>query len=340
MYYIYFIFVPLIIYLINNVIKDKHFFHNYSGDFHQKFSGEKFIPLAGGLYLIIFFGFFLYKIFFEIYYFLFVIFIIGLLSDLRIVISPLKRLIMQTALTLFFVYFFELQLLSTRIIFLDNFLTNIYFSIFFTSFCLIILMNGSNFIDGLNSLVLVYYTIIIAILFKLDLATNLNLNDKYSYFLLYFLLILIIFNFCNKFYLGDSGTYLLSFFTGFIVINTYNNDLSFSPFFAVLLLWYPCFENLFSIIRKFKLNRSPINPDTKHLHQLVFFFIIKKLKTKKNFSNNLASLIINSYNLIIFYLGSLDIYNTQYLIILIIINVIIYTVSYLKLFRYKFGLNV
>ena len=184
MQYIYFIFTPVVLYLINNIIQNKSFFYNYSGDLHQKYSGEKFIPLSGGLYLIIFFVFFLYKFFFELYYFLFVIFLIGLLSDFRLVISPFKRLVMQTIVTLFFVYIFELQLLSTRIIFLDILLTNIYFSIFFTSFCLILLMNGSNFIDGLNSLVLVYYTIILIFLFKLDLQSNLNLSkDQYSYFL-------------------------------------------------------------------------------------------------------------------------------------------------------------
>ena len=133
---------------------------------------------------------------------------------------------------------------------------------------------------------------------------------------------------------------MLSFFIGFIVIDTYNNSLSFSPFFVVLLLWYPCFENLFSIIRKFKLNKSPINPDTKHLHHLVFFLIFKKFNKNKNFSNNLASIAINIYNLLLFYLGSLNIYNTQYLIILIIMSVIIYIITYLKLFRYKFGSNV
>ena len=340
MHYIYFIFTPIILYLINNIIQKKSFFYNYSGDPHQKYSGEKFIPLSGGLYLIIFFVFFLYKFFFELYYFLFAIFLIGLLSDFRLIISPLKRLVMQTIVTLFFVYIFELQLLSTRIIFLDTLLTNIYFSIFFTSFCLILLMNGSNFIDGLNSLVLVYYTIILIILFKLDLQLNLNLNKEHWHFLIYFLFILIIFNFCKKFYLGDSGTYLLSFFTGFIVIDTYNNSLSFSPFFVVLLLWYPCFENLFSIIRKFKLNKSPINPDTKHLHHLLFFLIFKKFNKKKNFSNNFASIAINTYNLLLFYLGSLNIYNTQYLIILIIVSVIIYIITYLKLFRYKFGSNL
>jgi UDP-N-acetylmuramyl pentapeptide phosphotransferase/UDP-N-acetylglucosamine-1-phosphate transferase len=333
---IYFIIIPILLYFFNNILKTKKFFYNYSGESHQKFSGEKYVPLTGGLYLIIFLAFFLNQNFIELYIFLFLTFSIGLLSDLRLVSSPVKRFTMQTILILFFLYSFDLQISFTRINFLDHLLTNIYFSVFFTCFCLVILMNGSNFIDGLNGLVLIYYTIILIILFKLDSSSLLLFNKMQFHYLIYFLLILIVFNFCNKFYLGDSGTYLLSFFVGFLLIDTYNNNLHISPFFIVLLLWYPCFENLFSIIRKFKFNRSPMKPDNMHLHQLLFYFILKKIKVNKNYVNNFSSLVINFYNLVIFYLGSINLYNTEYLILLIILNILIYIISYLNLFKYKF----
>ena len=45
--------------------------------------------------------------------------------------------------------------------------------------------------------------------------------------------------------------------------------------FLLYSLWYPCFENLFSIIRKFNFKKSPISPDNKHLHQLLFIFLKK-----------------------------------------------------------------
>jgi UDP-N-acetylmuramyl pentapeptide phosphotransferase/UDP-N-acetylglucosamine-1-phosphate transferase len=340
MYYIYLLLIPISLYFVNNILKTKKFFHNYSGESHQKFSGEKYVPLAGGLYLIIFFAFLLQPTFIELYFFLFLTFLIGLLSDLRLVSSPFKRFVMQTILILFFIYSFDLQISLTRINLLDQFLLNIYFSVFFTCFCLVILMNGSNFIDGLNALVLSYYTIILIILFKLDLTSVLIFSEIKFYYLIYFLFILIIYNFYNKFYLGDSGTYLLSFFAGFLLIDTYNNNLNISPFFIVLLLWYPCFENLFSIIRKFKFNRSPIKPDNMHLHQLLFYFILTKIKISKNFSNNLSSLVINFYNLVIFYLGSINLYNTEYLILLIILNILIYIIIYLNLFKYKFRSKV
>ena len=53
-------------------------------------------------------------------------------------------------------------------IFFDNLLENAVFNIFFTSFCLLILINGSNFIDGLNGLLLVYMTLVIFVLLKLQ----------------------------------------------------------------------------------------------------------------------------------------------------------------------------
>ena len=71
-----------------------------------------------------------------------------------------------------------------------------------------------------------------------------------------------------------------------------------SPFFIVLLLWYPCFENLFSIIRKYRLNLSPLNSDNKHFHQLLFYFIKKKFNLSALTSNNLGSIFINTLTII------------------------------------------
>ena len=65
-----------------------------------------------------------------------------------------------------------------------------------------------------------------------------------------FLSILLIFNLFNFFYLGDNGIYLLSVFTGYILINLINQNYNLSPYFIACLLWYPSFELLFSMIRK------------------------------------------------------------------------------------------
>ena len=86
--------------------------------------------------------------------------------------------------------------------------------------------------------------------------------------------------------LGDAGAYVLSFFVGYLILLCHNSNPNISPYFFITLLWYPCYENLFSILRKFKLNKSPIKPDNNHLHQLIFFYLKKKYKLKNIFANN------------------------------------------------------
>ena len=49
-------------------------------------------------------------------------------------------------------------------------------------------MNGTNFIDGLNGLVIGYYLIVLLILFKLGLLNDLFINNSELQFFVYFLL--------------------------------------------------------------------------------------------------------------------------------------------------------
>ena len=86
---------------------------------------------------------------------------LGLMSDKNIFSNPSIRLIIQILILFNFVYFAELQINDVRIDFLNHFLSNNIFNIFFTVFCLAILVNGTNFLDGLNGLVSSYYLIVL-----------------------------------------------------------------------------------------------------------------------------------------------------------------------------------
>lgn len=338
MIFLLYFFAPFIIFFTNAFIEKKKYLLNYSGDIHQKFLGNKNVPLTGGIFLI-FFSLFIFYQNYLLTFFLFLIFLIGFISDIKLIISPAKRFIIQTIIILSFILLLNVKIDVTRIFILDYLLQNIFFSIFFTYFCLMISINGTNFIDGLNGLSLGYFTIIMFFIAKLDLFNTYGLDQFQYYFLIYICLIILIFNYLNKIYLGDAGVYLLSFMTSYFLIEIYNDNLEISPFFIILLLWYPCFENLFSIIRKFQINKSPIDPDNKHFHQLLFHFIRKKIKLENINSNNLSSVIINLYNFLVFYVGSQNIYNTQVLILLIILNILVYIIIYLKLFNFKYRLK-
>jgi UDP-N-acetylmuramyl pentapeptide phosphotransferase/UDP-N-acetylglucosamine-1-phosphate transferase len=315
------------------ICNKKNFLLHKSGDNHQEFASHSNTPLIGGISIfcsIIFSNFYNLNLFFV---FISSIFIIGLLSDLKKINSPILRLTLQLFTIALGVYSSNIILTGTRLILLDYLLNNYYFAILFTSFCILIIVNGTNFIDGINSLVIGYYIIISSALLFLQykgffLSFNFSLN-----LLLMCLIILYYLNLFNKLYLGDSGSYLLGFIFSIELINFYLQNVI-SPFFIILLLWYPAFENLFSILRKSNFKKSPIDPDTNHLHQLIFsYFIVKNLTIFK--ANNITGILINIYNSIIVMISLIDPLNTELQIILIIINLFVYTFLYMKLFKYK-----
>ena len=105
-------------------------------------------------------------------------------------------------------------------------------------------------------------------------------------------------------------------------------DILISPFFIVLLLWYPCFELLFSIIRRLISDREPYKPDINHLHQILFKIFQKKIKNKNNLNHFFSSSLINIYNFCSIIIGVQYYSHSQTLILIIIINVLIYCYVY------------
>jgi UDP-N-acetylmuramyl pentapeptide phosphotransferase/UDP-N-acetylglucosamine-1-phosphate transferase len=325
----------ILIFLLNHYSKKKFLLTNKTGDLHQSFTSSEVVPLLGGIYL--FYGFFI--IFYELslmnILLISVFFLIGLFSDLKLIKAPNFRLVLQFIVISIFVFYNQLEIINTRIYFLDSLLEIKYFNTLFVVFCILIIINGSNFIDGVNTNVIGYYIIISAILIFLGLTNELSENINNLYLWIFFCSVVYTLNFFNKIYLGDSGAYFLGFIYSIILINTYLLNQNISPFFIVLLLWYPGFENLFSLIRKLRINRSPMKPDQNHLHQLIFLFIRLKFKIDKKKTNTISGSLINLYNLLIFTISIQDIHNTQLQILLILLNVLVYCSIYICLLRIK-----
>jgi UDP-N-acetylmuramyl pentapeptide phosphotransferase/UDP-N-acetylglucosamine-1-phosphate transferase len=303
---------------------------------HKSFTSKESVPLSGGI--VIFFNLALFSNNHFILLFFFLIFILGIFSDLLIITKPLQKFIVQFLVVFFFLNFLDLKVLSTKIYFIDFLIKNNLFAILFTSFCLLILINGTNFIDGINTLVCGYYILIIlTILYVCSQNKLLIYNFDSFYYLFLSLLVIYFFNFSSKVYLGDSGSFLLSFLIGYYLINFYNDNLNLiqfiSPIFILLLLWYPAFENLFSIIRKIIIKKHPSEPDNLHMHHLLFNFIKKKNNKTIIYNNTLTGNIINLFNLIGFAVSSKFYYHTEYLVYIIIFNVLFYTVVYFYFYK-------
>ena len=332
----YILFIPLLILILNFLFNKKNLLQSLTEDKHQKFVEKKNIPLTGGI-VIILSSLFIINFKFQIFYFIFIfIFIIGLLSDIKYLKSAKKRFLLQILTIFLFVVYYDLSISNVRVFFIDFFLEYKFFSYIFVSFCLLIVVNGSNFIDGLNGLILGYYSTIITVILYLGLAENFYNLESFLINYLIVLIYLLIFNFMNKLYLGDSGSYFLGLVSGVLLIILYNNVKNISPFFIVLLLWYPCFENLFSILRKYKFSSSPLKADNKHFHQLLFNYLKKRFNYSNLFANNLSSILINLFNIIIFFIASKDIFNSRLQISLIFFSILIYGYLYFKLFNFRF----
>ena len=315
------------LFLINYLINKFNFLlDNKKSSFHKTFIEKKTNPpFTGGVFILISLFLLISNNEINIKILIFLVFLTGFLSDINILKSANIRFIIQIFLVIFSLEILDLLVDSTRLNILDSLLSNNYFSLFFTAFCILVLINGTNFIDGLNTIVIGYYLLIL-----IFISNFYNLNKNYLFnsdFIINFSIILIsilILNAMNLLYLGDNGAYLLSFFIGILLIDLSKNVVNMSPYYIVNLLWYPAYENLFSIIRKLKKKKSPLKPDNSHLHQLIYLFIKKNIYLAPKVTNTLTGLIINLFNFFVIMIATKHYLNTITQVEILFISVTIY----------------
>ena len=299
---------------------------------HKSFASTNLTPISGGIVFYISIITFIStdNLYFKIL--ITFIFLIGLLSDINYLKSPFKRILFQLFFIFLFIYINEIYVETIRLDIIDQLFQNIIFKIIFTSFCLLVLINGSNFIDGLNTILIGYYIILSVICILLIKKFGLHHTNFQNFvIILPTLCVLFIFNFFGKLFSGDGGAYLISFIIGIFLINLVGFSEQISPYFVACLLWYPAYENLFSIFRKIILKKSIIKPDNRHLHHLIFLYLKNKIKLKNSLLNSISGISVNIFNMIIFYNAYQNISQTKNLIFLICMSVIVYNLIYWKL---------
>jgi len=293
---------------------------------------ENKVPLSGSFYFFTIIIALFYEYYFLETLFTFFMFILGLMSDLKITVSPKLRLFLQFLIIAIFTLVSQDLIILTNIDQIDYLMRNGFFRILIVSFFFLVLINGYNFLDGVNLLCVVNLTII---LFFLYLLQNHNLDvilsNKIKLFILGFL-IFITGNFFGKIFLGDGGIYGLSFFIGVLLVDLSLKNSLVSPYFIANLFWYPAFENLFSILRRISQKQKNYLPDNLHLHQILYkFFYKKKFFKKKYLLSSFTGIIINLYLLIMNTLGFLFYTDTKIQIFIISLNSLIYLYLYMKL---------
>jgi UDP-N-acetylmuramyl pentapeptide phosphotransferase/UDP-N-acetylglucosamine-1-phosphate transferase len=323
-----FILLIIFFFVFNQIcLNNQIFLSNANISKHKSFiKNKKLVPISAGFFLL-FSNIILQKNFFYDFYnyFYLSIFLIGIYADFSKYFKPTLRIILQILVIGLFLNVCDIHVKDVRISTFNFFLNKHYFALIFAVFCILVFVNGANLIDGVNLSAIGYFLLIFITIYILSINNNFYLDREFVNIQIFLLIVILLFNFFNKSYLGDSGIYLMSLITSVVVINFINANSSISPYFAVLLLWYPCFENLFSIIRRLLNKSSTTEPDNKHLHHYIYSFLNKK---KIYYSNNLAGLIILFFNTIILYFGYKFYNDTQSLILFIFLAIFLYLLFY------------
>jgi UDP-N-acetylmuramyl pentapeptide phosphotransferase/UDP-N-acetylglucosamine-1-phosphate transferase len=189
---------------------------------------------------------------------------VGLFDD-KHSIEPIFRIFLM-ALILFISFFIDNSIIIKLLdfSFYDKFFFLENFSILFTIICILIFTYSLNMFDGIN-LQSITYSIFVFLIFNFN--SSLRLLSLVMIVCLCFLLIL---NYKNKIFLGDSGIYILAAIISYIIIHEYNiNNIFFSIENIFIVMMIPGFEFIRLFIQRILKKKSPFIGDNKHLHHLL-----------------------------------------------------------------------
>ena len=199
------------------------------------------------------------------------------------------RLGFMAASCILFFLCYDVSYPSIELPFIGDWLNNSpVLSLLFFSFCVLVVINGSNLIDGANGLLPMSVLMQALCLMYITYETNDSLNMIRLIYIIVPVIIFMGFNYpWGKIFLGDTGAYFLGFMVSLLTIIIFSEHPEIPTWLAVLILFYPAYELLFSIIRKLIEQKSPMEPDPHHLH-LKMFHLLKNQVMKPRVSNSLV----------------------------------------------------
>lgn len=268
---------------------------------HKRKNFEKNIVLSGGIFFLVILIVTNFQINFQllnfVIYGLFFV-VVGIFSDLNKGITARTRLFIMFLISIIILINSQLIIDKIDIKIIDFFLKFNLLSILIFTVAIVTIINGSNFIDGNNANCSGYFFLVYLLLILKSENFNFDLNDFTLLKNIFIGLgVFSILNLYNRNYLGDNGAYFLGFLTSLISIYFYTK-YSIPSLLIVAFFSYPVAEISLSIIRKFIEKQNPMNPDRRHLHQLIEAKMF--LNQSKLVKNNLSTVLIMSLNLIYF----------------------------------------
>lgn len=266
------VFINLILYKYNYKIASILNIFDKPNNFLKKHSYS--IPLTGGFFFLINFLVIVLmsnlNIYFEtnykLYIFLvlcFFIFLVGFFDD-KYDIYYIFRIAIFLIIILTLLYF-DSDFLISKIIFESlniNYELSYFASIIFTLFSITIFVFSFNMLDGINlQSILYFFSLILFFIVK-------NVNISFFVFLIIPILFFLYFNNKNKIFLGDSGSYLISFFLSCLIIKNYNfNNFKIEEIFLLMIL--PGVDLIRVFFNRILIRKNPFAGDLNHIHHLV-----------------------------------------------------------------------
>lgn len=203
-----------------------------------------------------------------IYLFLFlfyltVIFLFGFFDD-KFNISANKKIIFLL-IFIFFLISLDSSLVISKINF--SFSNDVFylkeFKIFFTILCFLLFINAFNMFDGIN-LQSGLYSIYIFIIFF-------YFSENFLFLIILIpLVVFLYFNFKNKIFLGNSGSYIIGFLISYFTIKMFNNFNNIFSDEIFLLMLMPGFDMLRLFIFRLLNKKNPFVSDNNHFHHLLY----------------------------------------------------------------------
>jgi UDP-GlcNAc:undecaprenyl-phosphate GlcNAc-1-phosphate transferase len=134
-----------------------------------------------------------------------------------------------------------------------------------------LLINATNYIDGIDGLLLIFFlSCLLYYIFLIDDIKTINLL-KFFVIASFLNLILNLLPSKNKLkvFSGDSGSLFIGFFVSFMTIELYNS-FKIHPVILIWPLWYPVYDFLFVSINRLINKKSIFKPDNTHLHHIIY----------------------------------------------------------------------
>ena len=231
------------------------------------------VPYAGGTiiylnFLIIFFSTYNFldihfliskKELINIFIFSSLIYFLGLIDDIVKLNSNLR--LITVSIFIFVFLFFNNEYLISQILlsFHETKIEVGRYSIFLTTLCFLLFVQAFNMLDGINLQAGLYALF----LFIFSVVISNNIFIFVTVPIVFFLFL----NYKNRIFLGDSGTYLLSFLIGCIYIKMFNYNFLYTDE-IFLIMSIPGYDMLRLFLSRLYKKKNPFIGDRNHIHHL------------------------------------------------------------------------